>query len=205
VIRLSTALALALIVPLAARAEDGSFSASLGPYFCLRSIACRDRCPTKYDTRCSRPCESSLTLCQAYRTKNETVFRAALVGWVSAKFLREHEKQHRISERLPITRVGVLLEECESQEPLEREECVNLVGAWGSIMIRNGRQWPTGIRVRRPGAACATKAAPISDADFAQAFVEWAKKHPSERDLDVYAGLDAAIAAAWPCPKPTAE
>ncbi|WP_407178006.1 hypothetical protein [Bradyrhizobium sp. STM 3562] len=186
-----------------ARAEEGGFSDLRGPYFCLRSIACRDHCPTKYDDHCSFACKSSLTLCQAYRTKNKLVFRAALVGWASARSLREHEKQDRILEARPITRVGALLEECESRQPSEREECVNLVGAWGSMMIRNGRQWRTGMKERRPGAACAT--IPIADADFAQAFIEWAKTHPSERDLDVNAGLDAAIATAWPCSKPDAE
>jgi len=144
-------------------------------------------------------------LCQAYRAKDELVFGAALVGRVAANFLRGREMQHPISEALPITRVGALLEECESHEPLEREECVNLVGAWGAVMIRNGRRRGASEKVRRPGAACATTATLISDADFAQAFIEWAKKYPSKRDLDVYAGLDAAIAAAWPCPGMIAE
>jgi len=204
VARLSIALALALIVPPAAQAEDGGFGVRLGPHFCFRSIVCRDHCPTRYDARCSSACASSLALCQAYRAKDDLLFRAALVGWASARFLASHEDQHRISEARPMTTVGKLLERCESQQPLEREECVNVVGAWSSIMIRSGREPRTGTKVRRPGAvACALS--PISDVDFAQAFIEWARQHPSERDLDVQTGLDVAIAAAWPCPRTTTE
>lgn len=125
--------------------------------------------------------------CQAHRAKDELVFRAALVGRAAAKFSREPEMQRPISEALPITRVGALLQECESHEPLEREECVNLVGAWGAMMIRSGREWRASEKVRRPGAACATTATSISGAAFAQAFIEWANKNPSRRDLDVYA------------------
>lgn len=202
-IRLSIALAFALIVPAAAQAEGGGLAVHLGPHFCLRSVVCGDQCPTKFDARCSPACKSSLALCQAHRAKDELLFRAALVGLASAKFLRGYENQHRISEAPQMTTVGMLLKECESQQPLEREECVNVVGAWGSIMTRNGRERKTGAKVRRPGAACAIP--PVSDAEFAQAFIEWARQYPSERDLDVHAGLDFAIAAAWPCPGASTE
>ncbi|MGY3447162.1 helix-turn-helix transcriptional regulator [Bradyrhizobium sp. USDA 4473] len=204
-VRLLITLALVSIVPQATLAEEGKFSSPLGGYSCLRSIACRDRCLTRYDARCAQGCKPFLMLCQAHRAKDALIYKAALIGRAAAKFSREREMQHPISEARPITRVGALLEKCESHEPLEREECANLVGAWGIVMIRNGGRREADANERRPGAACATTASSISDADFSEAFIAWARKYPSKRDLDVYAGLDAAIAAAWPCPGTIAE
>ena len=197
-IRLTIALALALTVPSVAQAEDRGFSAGLGPHFCLRSIACRARCPMEHEVRCSSACTASLALCKAHRAKDELLFRAALVGWASARFLGSPDNQRRLREARPMNTAGALLERCESPQLLDREECVNVAGAWGSIMIRNGRERLTEIKPHRPGsAACATS--PISDADFARAFIAWSRRHPSERDLDLPAALDVAIAAAWPC------
>jgi hypothetical protein len=192
VIRWSIAVLLVLSLPLAAQGSE-DFSDHLGAYFCLRATVCQDRCLTDYDDRCSKTCKSAKTLCEAYRSNDEVLFRAMLHVWASKNL------QRPIPERPPIGTVGQLVQQCESEQPLEREDCVNLVGAWGTLMIKRGREPQMRMKVR-PRVACPRLGEPVSDMEFAQAFVRWAREHRSEWDLSPDEGINAAIAAAWPCP-----
>lgn len=203
-IRWSIVMALLASLPFAALGGEGGSADPRGSYFCLRSAFCRNFCPTGYDANCSQACRLSRLLCQAYRANDQRLFSAALVGWASLNFLKQYRKQQPGSEPPPINTVGQLVRRCASAQPLDQAECVSIVGAWATMMVRNGRRRQSGTEVRRPGAAC-VGSDPPSDADVVRAFTAWAASHPSQWDRDGLDGLDTAISEAWPCPKPARD
>jgi hypothetical protein len=187
-IRAALVFAFASALPLmAARAESdssseppASLSCFLSPDYCLKNFAkTHDR--DYYDL-----CMLSEKICRNYQ-----------YSW---KLMEPILKKDRaiLNDCFPVVSVESLLKMCKGEEDSEKEACRQNVVALTSSTNLRGTKWRSWTKNHLP-MFCPERES-ISDAEFTKAFVVWAEKHPSQKDLNADAAMIEATAAAWPCP-----
>lgn len=191
--RLSTLLAFvfASILPLAASRAEGdrydgppvSYSCFQSPDYCLKNFA-RTHDREVYDL-----CLLSEKVCRTYQY-NWKVMRSRL-----------ERSPGVLSDCFPVISVESLLRLCKGEEGQEKDACRQNLDTLRARTNLAGKSWRSWTKNQMP--MFCPKADSISDAEFVEAFVDWAEKHPSQKDLDADAAIIEATAAAWPCPGAT--
>jgi hypothetical protein len=194
-IRPSTVLAFAFasILPLvAARADSDGFSGPPASYSCFQSPDyCLKNFAKTHDRDYYDLCMLSERICRTYR-----------YNW-KLMSSRLKEGSTTLNDCFPVVSVQDLLKLCKSEQAWEKDACRQNIVARTSEADLRGKNWRSWTKSRLP-VAC-TKTESISDAEYIKAFVDWAEKHPSQKVLNVDAGVVTATAAAWPCPGATVK
>lgn len=195
-IRLSLVLAVSSFSP-ALSADADRFSTPLAPPLCVRSLAyCAKNFAATRHTEYWNICLLASNLCRASRSGDWRAFQIARFTWWNTKFFFEYDKKYAMREGVNVYSVGQLLKMCQGDMDWQKDACREYVVDWSEVAVQNGRR--RGKKIASVRAACPD--GPISDADYIKNFVEWAEKHPSQKDTDVTEGVAAAAATEWPCP-----
>lgn len=193
--RLSTVLAFAFasILPLAtSRAESDRFDGPPVSYSCFQSPDhCLKDFARTHDREVYDLCLLSERVCRTYQ-----------YDWKVMR-TRLDKSPGVLSDCFPVISVESLLKLCKGEEGQEKDACRQNVDTLRSRTNLGGKNWQSWTKNHLP--MFCPKAKSISDVEFIEAFVDWAEKHPSQKNLEADTALVEATAAAWPCPVMTVK
>ncbi|WP_407178007.1 Rap1a/Tai family immunity protein [Bradyrhizobium sp. STM 3562] len=187
------AFAVASIVPLvASRAESDRFNNPPASYSCFQfpDYCLKDYAKT-HDRDVYDLCLLSERICRTHR-----------YDW-KLMSARRKEGPAVPSDCFPVVSVEDLLKLCKGEEDWEKDACRQNVATLTSQTNLRGKNWRSWTKSHLP--VFCPKAESISDAEYLKAFVDWAEKHPSQKDLNADAAMIEATVAAWPCQSATVK